>query len=83
MSNQTSPKTAAQLYAEAGLIYIRAPSTVETRANGQKKIKANPFPKPRSNQRATKIQQGKRRLLFSANGSGIPSRALRSPFGFR
>ena len=44
MSNQTSQTKAAQLYAEAGLIYIRAPSKVETRANGQKKIKANPFP---------------------------------------
>ena len=44
MSNQTPPKTAAQLYADAGLIYIRAPSKVETRANGQQKIKANPFP---------------------------------------
>ena len=43
MSNQTK-QTSAQLYAEAGLIYIRAPSKVETRANGQQKIKANPFP---------------------------------------
>ena len=44
MSNQTSQTKASQLYAEAGLIYIRAPSKIETRANGQKKIKANPFP---------------------------------------
>ena len=44
MSNQPPPTTSAQLYAEAGLIYIRAPSKVETRANGQQKIKANPFP---------------------------------------
>ena len=44
MSNQTSQTKAAQLYAEAGLIYIRAPSKIETRENGQNTIKANPFP---------------------------------------
>ena len=44
MSNQTPPTKSAQLYGDAGLIYIRARSKVETRANGQQKIKANPFP---------------------------------------
>ena len=57
MSNQTPPTTAAQLYAEAGLIYIRAPSKVETRANGQQKIKQTPSqttPRSRSNQNTTR-----------------------------
>ena len=48
MSNQTKP-TSAQLYAEAGLIYIRAPSKVETKTDGKtKKIRANPYPKDRN-----------------------------------
>ena len=48
MSNQLPPTTAAQLYAEAGLIYIRAPSKVETKGKEQKKIRANPYPKDRN-----------------------------------
>ena len=49
MSNQTSQTKAAQLYAEAGLIYIRAPSKVETKTDGKtKKIRANPYPKDRN-----------------------------------
>ena len=39
MSNQTSNKTAAQIYGDAGLIYLRAPAKIETKENGQKKIK--------------------------------------------
>ena len=45
MSNQTSPNTPAKIYGDAGLIYLRAPAKIETKENGQKKIKANPFPK--------------------------------------
>ena len=49
MSNQTPQKSAAQAYADAGLIYIRALSKVETKADGKtKKIKANPYPKDRN-----------------------------------
>ena len=49
MPNQTSKTKAAQLHAEAGLIYIRAPSKVETKADGNtKKIKANFYPKDRN-----------------------------------
>ena len=45
MSKQTK-QTAAQLYAEAGLIYIRAPAIIETKPDGiTKKIKGSPFPK--------------------------------------
>ena len=45
MQNQISkPSPSTKVYGEAGLIYIRAPFKVETRENGQKKIKANPFP---------------------------------------
>ena len=45
MSKQTK-QTAAQLYAEAGLIYIRAPAIIETKKDGiTKKIKGSPFPK--------------------------------------
>ena len=44
MENQTQAQTHSTLYNGAGLIYIRAPSKVETRTNGQQKIKANPFP---------------------------------------
>ena len=44
MENQTQAQTHFTLHNGAGLIYIRAPSKVETRTNGQQKIKANPFP---------------------------------------
>ncbi len=44
MSKTTGNQTHANLYGNANLIYIRAPAKVETRTNGQKKIKANPFP---------------------------------------
>ena len=46
MQNQISkPSTSTKVYGEAGLIYIRAPSKVETTADGKtKKMKANPFP---------------------------------------
>jgi len=44
MQSQTTKQTHSNLYGSAGLIYIRAPSKVETRTNGQQKIKANPFP---------------------------------------
>lgn len=45
MAKETSKQTKhQQVYGDAGLIYIRAPAKVETRTNGQKKIKANPFP---------------------------------------
>ena len=44
MASQSNKQTHANLYGDAGLIYIRAPAKVETKANGQQKIKANPFP---------------------------------------
>ena len=44
MASQSNKNTYQQVYGEAGLIYIRAPAKVDTRTNGQKKIKANPFP---------------------------------------
>ena len=44
MASQSDQTKHQQVYGDAGLIYIRAPAKVETRANGQKKIKANPFP---------------------------------------
>ncbi len=44
MASQNNKQTHANLYGDAGLIYIRAPAKVDTRTNGQKKIKANPFP---------------------------------------
>ena len=45
METQTANTKHPTLYNDgAGLIYIRAPSKVEARTNGQQKIKANPFP---------------------------------------
>ena len=44
MSNTNKTYTPAEIYGKAGLIYIRAPSKVEKKKNGQQKIKANPFP---------------------------------------
>ena len=79
MSNQTFQTKAAQLYAEAGLIYIRAPSKVETRANGQKNDQSEPLPKPRPDQGTTNLQRKKRRRSCSINGSGVPPGVLRSP----
>ena len=38
MSNTNTPTNPAQIYSEAGLIYIRYPATIDTKANGQKKI---------------------------------------------
>ena len=40
----TKKHTPPEIYGEAGLIYISAPSKVEKKKNGQQKIKANPFP---------------------------------------
>ena len=48
MSNTTGNQTHASLYGNANLFYIRAPELVETRTNGQKKIKANPYPSNRA-----------------------------------
>ena len=45
MSNQTSETKAARIYGDANLIYLRAPAKIETKENGQQKIKASPFPK--------------------------------------
>ena len=45
MQNQIPKTTAATIYGDAGLIYLRAPAKIETKTNGQKKIKGNPFPK--------------------------------------
>ena len=44
MARQNGNQTHSIVYGSANLIYIRAPSKVETRTNGQQKIKANPFP---------------------------------------
>ena len=44
MTNTTGNQPHANLYSNANLIYIRAPAKVETRTNGQQKVKANPFP---------------------------------------
>ena len=44
MSNQTK-QTYKKLYGDAGLIYLRAPAKIETKDNGQMKIKGSPFPK--------------------------------------
>ena len=44
MQSQSTNQKHSTLYNGAGLIYIRAPSKVEARTNGQQKIKANPFP---------------------------------------
>ncbi len=38
MANQGNPTNPAQIYSEAGLAYIRYPATIDTKANGQKKI---------------------------------------------
>ena len=38
MANQGNKNTPAQIYSEAGLIYIRYPATIDTKPNGQKKI---------------------------------------------
>ena len=48
MSKTTGNQTHANLYGNANLFYIRAPELVETRTNGQKKIKANPYPSNRA-----------------------------------
>ena len=44
MSNQTK-QTYKIIYGDAGLIYLRAPAKIETKDNGQMKIKGSPFPK--------------------------------------
>ena len=44
MSKQTK-QTYETIYGEAGLIYLRAPAKIETKDNGQMKIKGSPFPK--------------------------------------
>ena len=38
MTNTNTPTNPAQIYSDAGLIYIRYPATIDTKANGQKKI---------------------------------------------
>ena len=38
MANQGNPTNPAQIYSEAGLVYIRYPATIDTKPNGQKKI---------------------------------------------
>ena len=43
MSNQTK-QTYETIYGEAGLIHLRAPAKIETKDNGQMKIKGSPFP---------------------------------------
>ncbi len=46
MTNSTGnqPTNPAQIYAQAGLICLRAPAKYETKTNVQNKIKACPFP---------------------------------------
>ena len=44
MTKTTGNQPHANLYGNANLFYIRAPAKVETRTNGQQKVKANPFP---------------------------------------
>ena len=44
MSKQTK-QTYETIYGDAGLIYLRAPAKIETKDNGQMKIKGSPFPK--------------------------------------
>ena len=44
MASRSNTNTYQQVYGDAGLIHIRAPAKVESKPNGQKKIKANPFP---------------------------------------
>ena len=44
MARQNGTQKLSDVYGNAKLIYIRAPALVETRTNGQHKIKANPFP---------------------------------------
>jgi hypothetical protein len=39
MTNTNTPTNPAKIYSEAGLIHIRYPATIDTKANGQKKIK--------------------------------------------
>ncbi len=48
MALQGNKQTSANLYDSSNLIYISAPALVETRANGQNKIKANPLPSNRA-----------------------------------
>ena len=45
MSNQNNKQLYETIYGEAGLIYLRAPATIEAKENGQMKIKGSPFPK--------------------------------------
>ena len=45
MSNQNNKQLHETIYGEAGLIYLRAPAKIETKDNGQMKIKGNPFPR--------------------------------------
>ena len=47
MARQMKAHSLADVYGKSNLIYIRAPALVEARANGQQKIKANPYPKDR------------------------------------
>ena len=47
MKSQATKQNHSTLYNGAGLIYIRAPSRVETKTNKQKKIRANPYPPDR------------------------------------
>ena len=62
MQKQISkPSPSTKVYGEAGLIYIRAPFKVETRENGQKKIKANPFPNHAAIKKTNNLQQQKAR----------------------
>ncbi len=75
MSRTTGNQTHANLYGNANLFYIRAPEWVETRTNGLKKIKANPYPSNRA-----LITQWE--LLCLIDGSGVPSWALRPPSVF-
>ena len=45
MQKQNNKQTYETIYGEAGLIYLRAPAKIETKDNGQMKIKGSPFPK--------------------------------------
>ncbi len=45
MSNQNNKQLYETIYGDAGLIYLQAPAKVETKDNGQIKIKGSPFPK--------------------------------------
>ena len=82
MQSQTTKQTHANLYGSAGLIYIRAPAKVETRTNGQQKIKANPFPNHALIKEQPKIHSKQWGLLCLVNGARIPPWAIRASIRF-